>query len=220
MSDATDYALARNKMVDGQIRPVRVSDPRIIEAMRTLPRELFVPPALRPVAYIDTPLDLGGGRAMLEPRVLARLIQLAEPRRGERALVIGAGTGYGATLLAMLGLAVTALEQDERLIEIAHAATRATHAAIDVRTGPLAAGLDGVAPFPVVLIEGGVELIPLPVDRLVATGHGRLVTVMIAEGTGQGVLAEHSGAVLRPRPHFDAAARVLPGFAKPEGFRF
>ncbi len=220
MSDTTDFTLARNKMVDGQIRPARVSDPRVIAAMRSLPRELFVPREFERLAYIDTPIELGDGRTVMEPRVLARLIQLAAPRRGERALVVGANTGYGAALLAIIGLHVIALEENEKLLSIARWATASAHAQLSFRQGRLVDGDPEQPPFDIVLVEGGVEVIPPPIQRLVAAGCGRLVTVLLAGAAGQGVIGEHSVGGLRMRPHFDAAARLLPGFGKPAGFHF
>ena len=214
---STDFTLARNNMVDSQIRPVRVSDPRLLEAMRTVPREHFLPPAQREFAYVDVPIDLGHQRQLMEPRVLARLLQLAAPRRGERVLIIGAGTGYSAALLAALGLRVTGLEEDERLLPIARAALADTETSL--RQGAMADGLPGEPPFDLVLLEGAVEIIPPSVERSVAK-HGRLVTVLLRGATGQGVLAEHSGTGLATRPHFDASAHLLPGFGKPTGFRF
>ncbi len=216
----SDFALARNKMVDGQIRPVRVNDPRIILAMRALPRERFVPPSLAGLAYIDTPIELGGGRTVTEPRVLARLVQLAAPRRGERALVLGANTGYGAALLASLDLDVVAVEEDAALLAIATAACASSQLHVIFHHGRPAEGLPDELPFDVVLVEGGVEIIPPALERLVALGRGRLVAVMREGGVWQGMVAERSQDGLRARPHFDAAARLLPGFARPAGFRF
>ncbi len=223
MTFETDFSDARHRMVESQIRPVRVNDPRILEAMRILPRELFVPPHRRSTAYADTLIELDGGRALFEPRVLARLLQIAQPRAGERACVVAAGTCYGAAVLARLGLAVTALEEDPSLVAIARAAIAHAHpagAAIDIRQVPLAAGLSSEPAFDLVVVEGGVELIPQAVEALVSP-QGRLVTVQIERGAhlGQGVVAEHAGGGLRARPHFDAAARVLPGFARPARFQ-
>ncbi len=217
---STDFTLARNKMVDGQIRPVRVSDPRLIQAMRNLPREHFVPAQLQSLAYADRAIDLGRGRSIMEPRVLARLVQLAQPKRGERALVVGVNTGYGAALLASLGLDVTALEEDESLLASAREAVASTRLGVTFHFGRLADGLPGSGPFDVVLVEGGVAILPPSIERLVAHGHGRLVTVMLERAGGRGVLAEHSTGGLRARPHFDAAATLLPGFDRPAGFSF
>ena len=75
-----DFARARLNMVEGQIRPNKVTDPRIVAAMLDLPRELFLPAERRAMAYLDEDIPLGGGRALVEPMVLARLVQTAEPR--------------------------------------------------------------------------------------------------------------------------------------------
>ena len=105
-----DFADARNRMVDSQVRPNKVTDPRVLSAMRELPRERFLPARLRPRAYVDEDVPLGGGRVLMEPLVIARLVQLAAPSAGERALVVGAGVGYGSAVLARCGVRVTALE--------------------------------------------------------------------------------------------------------------
>src|SRR5580698_4654527 len=140
-----DIETARNNMVDSQVRPNKVVDPRIIDAMRQLPRELFVPPAMASLAYADDDVPLGGGRYLMEPMVIARLVQAATVRRGERALVVGAGCGYGAALLAALGAQVIALEQDAALLDraraaLARAALPAIAFAVTLVNGPLAAG--------------------------------------------------------------------------------
>ena len=87
-------------------------------------------------------------------------------------------------------------------------------------SGKLAHGVTGEAPFHIVLVEGAVEQVPAPIEGLVSPADGRLVTVLLRGAAGQGVLAERSGQGLAMRPHFDAAARLLPGFALPTGFRF
>jgi protein-L-isoaspartate(D-aspartate) O-methyltransferase len=102
-SAAEFFADARANMVDSQVRPNKVTDPRILHAMRTLPRERFLPPALASLAYADEDVPLGNGRVLMEPMVLARLLQIAAPMPGEVALVVGAGTGYGAAVLAACG---------------------------------------------------------------------------------------------------------------------
>lgn len=224
-----DFTAARNHMVDGQVRPNKVNDPRIIQAMRRLPRERFVPPHLAGLAYIDEDVPLGGGRFLMEPMVIARLVQLARVRAGERALVVGAGTGYGAALLAACGAAVTALEDDERLAAIARRALAETAPGVSLVAGPLAQGWAKAGPYDAVLIEGAVREIPDAIAQQVRT-NGRLVTVMCggrgvsggapgdaAGGTCAGVLAEPSrpsgqaGAVLRAQAEFDCATPLLPG---------
>src|SRR5919202_5397107 len=107
-----DYADARKRMVDGQLRPNRVTDPRVLDAMRDLPREDFLPRAAQARAYADEDVPLPGGRALIQPMVIARLAQLAAVRPGDRALVVCAGTGYGAAVLARCDARVTAVESD------------------------------------------------------------------------------------------------------------
>ncbi len=223
---ADPYAETRNHMVDSQVRPNKVTDARIIQAMRRLPRERFVPPNLAGVAYIDDDLPLGDGRALMEPMVIARLLQLARIRPGERALVVGAGTGYGAALMAACGAVVTALEQDARLLGIARLALRDAAPAVRIVEGPLAAGLADGAPWDVIMIEGAVQEIPPAISAQVRTDGGRLVTVLArTSGAGQGVLAEaRPGAdgrtAMRPQAEFDCATPLLPPLLAAAGFSF
>jgi protein-L-isoaspartate(D-aspartate) O-methyltransferase len=213
-----DFTAARNLMVDGQLRPNRVSDPRIIAAMRRLPREDFVPASAAPFAYIDDALQIAPGRALCKPLVLARLIQLAAPRQGETALVVGAGTGYGAAILAACGVQVTALEEDEALIAQGRAAVQSP--GVTFVTGRLADGAAPGAPFDLVLIEGAVRAIPERIARLVAQ-NGRLVTVLAPQGgVSVAVLAEPTQGGLSVRPAFDAAAPLLAALLPAPAFQF
>jgi protein-L-isoaspartate(D-aspartate) O-methyltransferase len=215
-----DYEAARNLMVDGQLRPNKVSDPRILAAMRRLPRETFVPPALAPFAYIDDDLKFGAARAMVKPMVLARLIQLAAPRTGETALVVGAGTGYGAAVLAACGVHVTALDQDAALIAQGKKATAACGAPVSFVLGPLADGCAAGAPYDLVVIEGAVRAIPERLARLVAQ-NGRLVAVITPPGgVSVAVLAEPTTGGLSVRPAFDASAPLLPELLPAPAFAF
>lgn len=219
---APDYAAARSIMVDGQLRPSRVTDQRVIAIMRSLPRENFVPPALAALAYIDDDLKLTATRVLMRPLVLARLIQLAAPRQGETALVVGSGAGYGAAVLASCGVQVTALEQDPALAALAQQAVAASASspAIAFVTGPLAEGCAGRAPYDLVLIEGAVRAIPDRIGRQVAQ-NGRLVTVMAPKGgMGVAVVAEPSAGGLSVRPAFDAATPYLPELLPEATFSF
>jgi protein-L-isoaspartate(D-aspartate) O-methyltransferase len=222
-SSATpDTAAARDIMVDGQLRPNRVTDPRIIDTMRRLPRERFVPAALAPLAYIDDDLKLTANRVLMRPLVLARLIQLAAPRPGETVLVVGAGTGYGAAVLAACGVHVTALEENPDLAALARqtAATAAGNATVNVVTGKLADGCPEHAPYDLVLIEGAVCAIPDRIGRQVAQ-NGRLVTVLAPKGShGVAVVAEPSAGGLSVRPAFDAATPYLPELLPAAAFSF
>ena len=216
-----DFEAARNCMVDSQVRPNKVTDPRILSAMRRIPRERFVPPKLAALAYIDEDVPLGRGRALMEPMVIARLVQLAAPRAGERVLVVAAGTGYGAALIASCGAQVIALEEDEELLAIARDALAAIASSVTLVSGPLAAGWPSAAPYDVILIEGAVRDIPEAIGAQLRPGAGRLVTVRTGHGsTGKGVLAEATEAGLRAQPVFDCATPLIPSLLPAPGFVF
>ena len=219
-----DYASARDHMVDSQVRPDRVVDPRIIRAMRTLPRERFVPAARASMAYIDEDVRLGGGRVLMEPRVLAHLVQSARVRAGERVLVVGAGTGYGAAVLDACGAVVTALEEDEALLAIARDVLPSVSPKVVLQAGRLQDGLPG--PWDVIMIEGAVSEIPPLIGATLNHQGGRLVTVLARSGgMGKGVLAEpiNPGSpqmTLRAQPQFDCATPLLPAFVAAPVFQF
>jgi len=218
-----DQADARNRMVDGQLRPNRVTDPRVLRAMRTLPRERFLPPQLAPLAYADEDVPLPRGRYLMEPMVLARLVQLADPGPGERVLVVAAGTGYGTAVVAACEAAVIALEEDEDLLAIARAALPEVAPKVQVAAGPLAAGWKPGQPYDVVLIEGAFETLPPALVEQLRPGGGRLVGVRLTGGRiGQAVHAERVGieTTLSFRPVFDCATPVLPPLRAEPGFVF
>lgn len=215
-----DFAAARNLMVDGQVRPNKVYDARILDAMRRLPRERFVPPQFAALAYADSGVKLGGGRVLTEPMVIARLVQMAAVRGGERALVVGSGTGYGAALLAACGAEVTALEDDAGLIEIARTAL-ASESGITQVEGPLTKGWPAGAPYDVVLIEGAVTQVPPAIAAQLRAPSGRLITVRAGAGRiAQAVLGEPSHGGLSLTPIFDCAAALLPALRGQPNFVF
>lgn len=212
-----DSVLARNLMVDGQLRPSRVNDRRILDAMRSLPREAYLPAGMAGLAYIDDDVALGGGRVLLKPLILARLLQLARPRSGEAALVVGSGCGYGAAILAACGVQVTALEEDASLLDLAR---RNPQSLVNLVQGRLAEGCPAGAPFDLVVIEGAVREIPEAIGRQVSA-NGRLVAIVSPlGGSSVGVLAEPSTGGLRAQAEFDAAAPLLPSLMPAPGFTF
>jgi protein-L-isoaspartate(D-aspartate) O-methyltransferase len=210
---------ARNAMVDSQVRPNKVTDARLIAAMREIPREAFLPASLHARAYADDDVRLGAGRVMVSPMITARLLQLAAPRDGERALLVGSGTGYTAVLLAACGAAVTALEDDAALIAIAGPALAAWSPSVVQVTGPLAAGWPEAAPYDLVVIEGAVGQLPEAIGTQLAP-QGRLVMVRSAGTLGQAVLGRHSGGQISFVVAFDAAVTSLPAFRRAPGFAF
>lgn len=215
----TDFAAARRHMVDGQVRTADVTDLRIISAMQEIARERFLPPAVKELAYLDLDVPLNeGGRRMLKPMVLARLIQAADLSGTERVLDVGCGTGYSAAVLSRLAAEVVALEEDAAL---AKAAT--THL-VDtpnarVISGPLTSGGAASAPYDAILLEGASEVTPESLFHLLKDG-GRLVCVMGAGPGAKATIFTRWGDEMGARHIFDATAAVLPGFVKPVEFAF
>jgi protein-L-isoaspartate(D-aspartate) O-methyltransferase len=221
---AESAAIARNMMVDSQIRPNKVTDARVLDAMRTLPRERFLPPALSAMAYVDEDVPLGRDRYMMEPMVLARLAQLAAIRDGDRALVVGANSGYGAALLAACGARVVALEDDPALLELARPVLASVAPLVALVSGRIADGWPGGAPYDVMLIEGAVDEVPpaLAGQLRPSAPHlgGRLVMVQRQGGVCQGGVAEVSGGKVAFQPVFDCATPMLPALRKAASFVF
>lgn len=215
-------ASARKFMVDGQLRPNKVTDARLLATMGRLPREAFVPAASRARAYADEAVPLTPGRGMMAPMVLARLIQAATPALGEAALVVGASTGYAAAVLADLGLVVTALEEDAALLAAAGPALAAAlpGARPGVVSGRLTAGYPAGAPYAVILLDGAVATLPPALEVQLAEG-GRLVGVFTRPGqVAAAMLGRKLAGTLFMTPIMDAAAPMLPGFALEPGFVF
>jgi protein-L-isoaspartate(D-aspartate) O-methyltransferase len=218
-----DTADARSRMVDSQLRPNKVTDARVLGAMRTLPRERFLPPELGPLAYADEDVKLPGGRCLMEPMVFARLVQLADPAPGERVLVVGAGVGYGAAVIAACGAEVLALEQDKALLALARAVLPAFAPAVRIVAGALVAGWKAEAAYDLVFLEGAFDVLPVSLTEQVRQDGGRLVGVHAAPGAmGQAIRAERvgPGTALSLRPAFDCATPVLPGLNRVPGFVF
>ncbi len=215
-----DAAAARRLMVDCQIRTADVTDLDLQEAMLTLPREHFLPQSLAPLAYLDNDILLDNGRAMLKPMVLAKLIQAAEVRRGNRVLDVGCGTGYSAAVLARLAGSVIALEEDADLARQAKQALAAVGAAdVEVVAGPLTAGWPAGALYDVILLDGAAEIVPEALGRQLKP-DGRMVGVFGRPPASKAMIYHLIEGQVVGRPIFDAAARVLPGFVAPPAFVF
>lgn len=216
----TDFAAARRNMVDGQVRTADVTDLRIISAMQTVPRERFLAPAMADLAYLDRDVPVGerGGRCLIKPMVLARLIQAADIGPADRVLDVGCSTGYSAAILGQLAGQVVALEEDSSLAQRA-GDNLAGQPNVTVVTGPLVSGWPSAAPYDAILIAGAIEHVP---DALVEQlqDAGRLTCVFGAGPAGKAMLYRRSGKQTGGRALFDAAAPLLPGFAKRPEFSF
>ncbi len=217
-----DYAVARLNMVESQIRTNRVTDPALVAAFDVVPRELFVPRTKRGIAYVDEALEIGDGRYMLEPMVLARLLQSALPQPGDVALDLACGRGYATVILSHMVSMVVGVEETDALVD----AGNGTLAELEIDNAAIVSGhlRDGYpkqAPYNVILIDGAVEMVPAALFDQLADG-GRLVTVEGGSAVGPGVAViykKRSGHIGR-RILFDAGTPMLAGFEKEHGFVF
>lgn len=216
-----DFAAARIMMVDSQVRPNKVTDSRVISAMRTLPREAFLPAALQARAYADDNVELGDGRVLPAPMVVARMVQFSLIEGCARVLVVGAGTGYGAAVLSACGATVIAVEDDAALCTIARIAL-ATHApSVSLLEGPIAAGAPGGAPYNCIFIEGAVEqLPPALIDQLAPDGVMVMVRCSPGGPMGQAVLGRKTSGGISFVPVFDYALPPLPALRRAPEFVF
>ncbi len=216
----SDFSTRRMMMVDTQVRPSDVTKFPIIEAMLTVPREAFVPDAAVEAAYVGDNLPLGPGRVVLEPRTLAKMLDALDVQPSETALDLGCGLGYSTAVLARLADAVVAVEEDEAMagqaqqLLSAHGIDNAA-----VVTGPLAAGAAKHGPYDVICIQGGVETVPDAILAQLAEG-GRIAAAFIDGRLGTVRIGLKHGGAVSWRFAFNAAAPVLPGFAKERGFAF
>jgi protein-L-isoaspartate(D-aspartate) O-methyltransferase len=212
-SPIPDFAAAREAMVESQLRPQGVSDPAVIAAMGRIPREKFLPGHTRPLAYVDRAVSIGEGRFLSAPAVLGQLLTEMQPEVGQRALVVGAGTGYSAAVLGAMGLEVTALESAPEL------AAAARKLGVKIVDGPLEAGHAGGAPYDQVLIDGAVETISDAIVDQLADG-GRLGAAIIDRGVTRLVIGRKAGGAFGILSIGDAGVPALPGFNRPKAFTF
>jgi protein-L-isoaspartate(D-aspartate) O-methyltransferase len=185
----------------------------VLEAMGRIPRERFLPPHTRPLAYVDRAVSVGEGRFLPAPAVLGSLLTQMNPERGQRALVVGAGTGYAVAVLAAMGLKVMGLESDPALIGAA------ADAGVELVEGPLVDGYSGAAPYDQILIDGAVETIPDAIIGQLADG-GRLGAALIDRGITRLVVGRKAGQAFGTLSIGDAGVPALPGFSRPKEFTF
>jgi protein-L-isoaspartate(D-aspartate) O-methyltransferase len=217
----TVYEAARVNMIESQLRPNKVTDERVIAAFMRIRRELFVPERLRGVAYVDDDLPLGAGRSMMKPMVAARLIQAAMVDAKDTALVVGAGVGYEAALLAQLARSVIALEENPELARIGRSAL-VDHriASVSYVEAPLPLGHRQRSPYDLILFGGAVEAIPQEINSQLAEA-GRIAVVLRPHGcVGRATLITRTGGALASRVIFDAATPLLPSFVEKPAFVF
>ena len=213
-----DFAQRRITMVDTQVRPADVTSFRVLDAMLSVPRELFVPSEQKDAAYAGVNVPLGRGRVVLAPRTMSKLLQAADVQPDELVLDVGAGLGYSSALAACMAEAVIALEEDADLAgEAERALSEASADNVAVTSGALVDGAPRHGPYDVVLIEGAVQDIPdALVDQL--KEGGRIVAIFLEDALGTARVGYKGGQGVSWRFAFNAAAPVLPGFEKRRAF--
>src|SRR5258706_7443062 len=215
-----DSAVQRANMVATQLRTNDVSDARVRNAMLVIPRERFVPDAVKPLAYMEGCIALKNNRVMLDARSFGKLLQLATILPDDVALDLGCGTGYSSAVLSLIAGRVVALEEDSELAAAAQDNLRAlgtTNA--EVVRGPLGHGWPKAAPYDVIVINGGIEVEPAELVKQLRSG-GRLVTIWRDGEVGHARLYINDDGALGNRSAFDAQVPVLPGFEKRPSFVF
>ena len=213
-------SIARARMVESQLRPNRVSDKRILAAMGSLSREVFLPASLQHLSYSDATLPVRGGRFLLSPLLTARLLQAAEIEKGETVLVIAGGSAYLAAIAERLKTTVFLLDRKENF------SPDLDSAILDLRLdgcvclyGDPRQGWKQDAPYRSIVIDGGVEQVPEAIFQQLERG-GTLTAVRMQE--------DETGEILRWRKDeqgrlaceslFDASAPVLSEFAQDKTF--
>ena len=208
-----DFAAAREAMVESQLRPQGVTDRGTLDAMARVERERFLPSHTRPLAYVDRAVAIGDGRFLAAPAVLGQLLTQMMPQRGERALVVGAGTGYSAAVLAEIGLDVVAIESDPSLV------AAGKQLGVGIIEAPLEGGFAKGAPYDLILIDGAVETIPDAIIDQLDDG-GRLGTALVDRGITRLVVGRKAGGAFGILSFGDAGVPALPGFSRPKAFKF
>ena len=197
-----------------------VTDPRVTEAMLTVPRETFVPESKVAMAYLDLDLEVGDNRFLQKPVVVARLLQAAEIRSTDTVLVVGCASGYTAALAAKLAQQVHATDPDAGLVARARASLdKLGLTTVSVTVAAPAEGDSAHAPYDVIVLEGATEVVPEHLYGQLKEG-GRLVGVFATGNVQRATLVTHSHDDFGSRILFDASARLLPGMQRTPEFVF
>ena len=213
-----DFAQARTTMVDTQVRPSDVTRFPVIEAMLAIPREVFVPRSRHEVAYAGRHIPLEGGRVVMEPRTLAKMLDALAVGPRDLVLDLGCGTGYSAALLGRMAGGVVALEEEPFAPAAEAALAEAGAETVALVTGPLTGGWREQAPYDAVIISGGgVETIPEAVTAQLREG-GRIVALFVDGALGTVRLGTAAAGGVTWRDQFNAHAPVLPGFVRARSF--
>jgi protein-L-isoaspartate(D-aspartate) O-methyltransferase len=192
---AASMDAARRAMIDSQLRTSGVNEPWVLAAMMKVPREDFVPEAMRDAAYIDRAIPLGDGRSLASPLVHGRMLAEAEPTEKDKVLLVGDAQGYLAALLRLLAGTVDAIDP------------------------ALAAVRRGKGAYSLVVIDGAIETLPKPLASQLAEG-GRIVTGLLDRGVTRLALGRKAAGEVTLLPVAEIGIPVLPEFAAPKRWSF
>lgn len=213
-----DFTTLRTTMVDTQVRPSDVTKFTVIESMLNIPREAFVPRDKRDAAYVGEHVSLDKDRVILDPRILAKMLDAVDIRNDELVLDIGSGLGYSAAVIARMAEAVVAVEDDAD--RVAEAQAILSENGVDnvvMHEGPLTDGASSHGPYDVIVIQGAVGFLP---ERLISQlkEGGRIVCLNMDGALGVVRVGYVIDGALNWRFSFNAGAPVLPGFEKHSEF--
>ncbi|WP_425408306.1 protein-L-isoaspartate O-methyltransferase family protein [Hyphococcus sp.] len=216
-----DFKIARQRMVDSQVRPNDVTDLRIQSAMETIPREIFLPVEFRPQAYVEREIAYAPGRSLITPRDFSKLAAAADPQPHDLTLNAVCGSGYSTAVLASLVEMVVAVESDEAI----GAAAQEHLTALDINNAAVIAGDSykgeaGQGPYDLIFIDMAIEKKPAALLDQLKDG-GRLAAILRENGVSSGVIFRRNGDVFSCTKKFDASAKTVPdGFGTEKAFVF
>ncbi|MBV2358595.1 protein-L-isoaspartate O-methyltransferase [Thalassococcus sp. CAU 1522] len=214
----TDFATRRRMMVDNQVRPSDVTEFPIIDAMLTVPREIFVPRERIEAAYAGENVDLGNGRVLLDPRTFAKMLEALDIGKNDLVLDIGSGFGYSAAVIAQIAEAVVAVEDDAtRLSDAQDLLSEINADNVILHEGALASGASEHGPYDAIVIEGGIETVPEPLLEQLKDG-GRIAGLFMEDTLGTMRVGHKIDGKVTWRFAFNAGAPVLDGFQRERAF--
>ena len=216
-----EFHIARQNMIENQIKPSGVTDNSIINAMADLPREKFVSSDAATVCYSDKEIFLGDERYMMAPTLLASLLQEARIAEEHLVLNIGCGSGYSVAVLSRICRAVVGIEENPTLFE--KASSLMVELGIDnalIVKKPLVNGYSKQAPYDAIVFNGAIEELPKKIIGQLANG-GCIASVMrVNSNLGKAVITRKFGKLITATEIFDAWTPYMPQFNKKSSFKF
>ena len=207
-------------MIDSQLRPNRLTDDRVADAIKKVSREIFVPKDKRGVAYMDEDIHLGHGRYIMEPITFAKLVQVAQLAESDVVLDVACTTGYSTAVLSYLANTIVGVEENDELASQAQDnLTQAEIANADVLVANHAGGYPKQSPYSVIFIQGAVSEVPNSLFNQLDEG-GRLLAVVRDGQVGRAHIYRRLRGRIADQVLFDASVPILPGFESVRKFEF